>query len=206
LIQVNNSVVKEDNDRSIVISDTSYLGASNNGSFVSGDRNYVEDGLGSVTVVGTAAKAINNGITLGSGGTYAGEYQSGIIQVRGFGDWTNNTTPITMTTDRGLYITMPDDCVWYMKLMLTVGQISAGIDGNGVIEFNIQMTSSAGVLSVKDAIIVSENLETISGNFELGVDISGLTFAPQLLLKNSTYPQDNIFVGGQIIYNQYHYE
>ena len=206
LIQVDNAVVKENNDRSIVISDTSYLGADNNGSFVSGDRNYVEGGLGSVTVVGTTAKAINGGVTLGSGGTYAGEYQSGIIQVRGFGDWTNNTTPITMTTDRGLYITMPDDCVWYMKLMLTVGQISAGIDGNGVIEFNIQMTSSAGVLSVKDAIIVSENLETISGNFELGVDISGLTFAPQLLLKNSTYPQDNIFVGGQIIYNQYHYE
>ena len=206
LIQVNNSVVKENNDRSIVISDTSYLGASNNGSFVSGDRNYVEDGLGSVTVLGTAAKAINNGITLGSGGTYAGEYQSGIIQVRGAGDWTNNTTPITLTTERGLYITMPDDCVWYVKLMLTVGQINAGIDGNGVVEFNIQMTSSAGVLSVKDAIIVSENLETISGNFELGVDISGLTFAPQLLLKNSTYPENDIFIGGQIIYNQYHYE
>ena len=206
LIQVNNSVVKEDNDRSIVISDTSYLGASNNGSFVSGDRNYVEDGLGSVTVLGTAAKAINNGITLGSGGTYAGEYQSGIIQLNGFGDWTNNTTPITMTTDRGLYITMPDDCVWYAKLMLTVGQINAGIDGNGVVEFNLHLASSAGVLSVKDAIIVSENLETFSGNFEFDVDIIGLTFAPQLLLKNDTYPQDNIFVGGQIIYNQYHYE
>ena len=90
--------------------------------------------------------------------------------------------------------------------MLTIGQISAGIDGNGVVEFNIQMTASAGVLSVKDAIIVSENLETISGNFELGVDIVGLTFAPQLLLKNSTYPENNIFIGGQIIYNQYHYE
>jgi hypothetical protein len=206
LIQVDNAVVKENNDRSIVISDTSYLGADNNGSFVSGDRNYVEGGLGSVTVVGTSAKSINEGVTIGSGGSYAGEYQSGIIQVRGAGDWTNNTTPITLTTERGNYITMPDDCVWYIKLMLTVGQISAGIDGNGVVEFNIQMTSSGGVLSVKDAIIVSENLETISGNFELGVDIVGLTFAPQLLLKNSTYPQDNIFIGGQIIYTQYHYE
>jgi hypothetical protein len=68
------------------------------------------------------------------------------------------------------------------------------------------MTSSAGVLSVKDAIIVSENLETISGNFEFDVDIIGLTFAPQLLLKNSTYPENDIFIGGQIIYTQYHYE
>jgi hypothetical protein len=201
-----NNVVVSPNERTFVNGENNFVGGGNNGSIVSGTRNIVTSGLGSVTILGSSSKAINGGVTLGSGGTYAGEYQSGIIQVRGFGDWTNNTTPITMTTDRGLYITMPDDCVWYIKLMLTVGQISAGIDGNGVVEFNIQMTSSAGVLSVKDAIIVSENLETISGNFELGVDISGLTFAPQLLLKNSTYPQDNIFVGGQIIYNQYHYE
>jgi len=206
LIQVDNAVVKENNERSIVISDTSYLGSDNNGSFVGGDRNYVNDGIGAVTVLGTSAKSINEGVTIGSGGSYAGEYRSGIIQVKGAGDWTNNTTPITLTTERGNYITIPDDSVWYMKLMLTIGQINAGIDGNGVVEFNIQMTASAGVLSVKDAIIVSENLETISGNFELSVDIVGLTFAPQLLLKNATYPQDNIFVGGQIIYNQYHYE
>ncbi len=205
LIQADNSVVKEGNDRSIVISDTSYVGTNNNGSFVSGDRNYVEDGLGSVTVVGDAAKTINREVTIGSGGTYAGEYQSGIIQLTGSGDFTNDTTPITLTNS-GNYITMPDDCVWYAKLMLTVAQISAGIDGNGVVEFNLHLATSAGVLSVKDAIIVSENLETFSGNFQFDIDISGLTFAPRLLLKNDTYPQDNIFVGGQLIYNQYHYE
>lgn len=205
LIQADNSVVKEGNDRSIVISDTSYVGTNNNGSFVSGDRNYVEDGFGSVTVVGDAAKTINREVTIGSGGTYAGEYQSGIIQLKGEGDFTNDTTPITLTNS-GNYITMPDDCVWYAKLMLTVAQISAGIDGNGVVEFNLHLATSAGVLSVKDAIIVSENLETFSGNFQFDVDISGLTFAPRLLLKNDTYPQDNIFVGGQLIYNQYHYE
>lgn len=205
LIQADNSIVKAGNDRSIVISDTSYLGLENNGSFVSGDRNYINDNLGSVTVVGDAAKTINREVTIGSGGTYAGEYQSGIIQVKGEGDFTNDTTPITLTNS-GNYITMPDDCVWYAKLMLTVAQISAGIDGNGVVEFNLHLATSAGVLSVKDAIIVSENLETFTGNFQFDVDISGLTFAPRLLLKNDTYPQDNIFVGGQLIYNQYHYE
>ena len=201
-----NTVVQEPNERTFVNGDSIFVGGGNNGSIVSGTSNIVVSDLGSVMVLGTSARAINGGITLGGGGGYSGEYQSGIIQVRGSGDWTNNTTPITLTNERGNYITVPDDSVWYVKLMLTVGQINLGIDGNGVVEFNIQMTSSAGVLSVKDAIIVSENLETISGNFELGVDIVGLTFAPQLLLKNSTYPQDNIFVGGQIIYNQYHYE
>jgi hypothetical protein len=128
-----------------------------------------------------------------------------MIQLLGSGDFTNSTTPITLT-NFGNYITMPDDCVWYAKLMLTVGQINLGIDGNGVVEFNLHLATSAGVLSVKDAIIVSENLETFSGNFQFDVDIIGLTFAPRLLLKNDTYPQDNIFIGGQLIYNQYHYE
>jgi hypothetical protein len=201
-----NAVVQEINERTFVNGNNVFVGGSNSGSIVSGSSNIVVSDLGSVMVLGTSARAINQGVTLGAGGAYAGEYQSGIIQVRGAGDWTNNTTPITLTNEIGNYITVPDDSVWYVKLMLTIGQISAGIDGNGVVEFNIQLTSSAGVLSVKDAIIVSENLETISGNFELGVDIVGLTFAPQLLLKNSTYPENNIFIGGQIIYNQYHYE
>jgi hypothetical protein len=201
-----NAVVQEINERTFVNGNNVFVGGSNSGSIVSGSSNIVVSDLGSVMVLGTSARAINQGVTLGAGGAYAGEYQSGIIQVRGAGDWTNNTTPITLTNERNGYITVPDDSVWYAKLMLTIGQISAGIDGNGVVEFNIQLGASAGVLSVKDAIIVSENLETISGNFELGVDIVGLTFAPQLLLKNSSYPQDNIFIGGQIIYNQYHYE
>jgi hypothetical protein len=161
--------------------------------------------LGSVTVVGDAAKTINREVTIGSGGSYAGKYQSGIIQVAGSGDFTNDTTPITLT-NYGNYITMPDDCVWYAKLMLTVGQINAGVDGNGVVEFNLHLATSAGVLSIKDAIIVSENLETFSGRFQFDIDISGLTFAPRLLLKDDSYPQDNVFVAGQIIYNQYHYE
>jgi hypothetical protein len=172
---------------------------------VYGERNTVERQVSNSLVGGTDAKAINSGVTIGSGGTYAGEYQSGIIQLKGEGDFTNDTTPITLT-NFGNYITMPDDCVWYAKLMLTVAQINLGIDGNGVVEFNLHLATSAGVLSVKDAIIVSENLETFSGNFEFDIDISGLTFAPRLLLKNDTYPQDNIFVGGQLIYNQYHYE
>jgi hypothetical protein len=200
-----NAIVQETNERTFVNGNNIFVGGSNSGSIVSGSSNIVISGLGSVMVLGASARAINGGVTIGSGGDYIGEYQSGIIQLTGRGDFTNDTTPITLTNS-GTYITMPDDCVWYAKLMLTVGQINLGIDGNGVVEFNLHLATSAGVLSVKDAIIVSENLETFSGNFQFDVDISGLTFAPRLLLKNDTYPQDNIFVGGQLIYNQYHYE
>lgn len=200
-----NNIVIETNSRTFVNGDSNYVGGGNDGSIVSGRNNIVESGQGSVVVLGDSSKAINRGVTIGSGGTYAGQYQSGIIQLTGSGDFTNDTTPITLTNS-GNYITMPDDSVWYAKLMLTVGQINLGIDGNGVVEFNLHLATSAGVLSIKDAIIVSENLETFSGNFQFDIDISGLTFAPRLLLKNDTYPQDNIFVGGQLIYNQYHYE
>ena len=173
---------------------------------VYGERNVVTFGISNSLIGGSYAKAINSGVTIGSGGTYAGQYQSGIIQVRGNGDWTNNTTPITLTNERGSYITVPDDSVWYVKLMLSVAQIGAGIDGNGYVEFNLQISASAGAMTAKDKIIVSENLESMSGNFEIDVDIVGLTFAPQLLLKNSSYPENNIFIAGQIIYTQYHYE
>ncbi len=205
LIQVSNTIVSLNNNDTIALATNSFIGTSNNGSIINGTNHYVSDNLGSVNVLGSSSTVINSGVTIGSGGTYRGEYQSGIIQLSGSGDFTNDTTPITLTNS-GNYITMPDDSVWYAKLMLTVGQINLGIDGNGVVEFNLHLATSAGVLSIKDAIIVSENLETFSGNFEFDIDISGLTFAPRLLLKNDTYPQDNIFVGGQLIYNQYHYE
>lgn len=198
--------IKVSNTTTLIATPNNTISTNVLNTMVYGERNVVTSSVSNSLVGGTDAKALNTGITIGSGGAYSGEYQSGVIQMRGFGDWTNDTTPITITTDRGGYIIVPDDCVWYAKLMLTIGQINAGIDGNGVVEFNLHLASSAGVLSVKDAIIVSENLETFSGNFQFDVDIIGLTFAPQLLLKNDTYPQDNVFVGGQIIYNQYHYE
>jgi len=197
--------IKVNNNSTLISTPNNVINKSVIDTIVYGSRNVVERQVSNSLVGGIAAKAINRGITIGSNGTYAGEYQSGIIQVTGSGDFTNSTTPITLTNS-GTYITVPDDCVWYAKLMLTVGQINLGIDGNGVVEFNLHLASSAGVLSVKDAIIISENLETFSGNFEFDVDIIGLTFAPRLLLKNDTYPQDNVFVAGQVIYNQYHYE
>jgi hypothetical protein len=197
--------IKVNNNSTLISTPNNVINKSVIDTIVYGTRNVVERQVSNSLVGGTDAKAINRGITIGSGGDYAGEYQSGIIQLTGRGDFTNDTTPITIT-NTGIYITMPDDCVWYAKLMLTVGQINLGIDGNGVVEFNLHLATSAGVLSIKDAIIVSENLETFSGRFEFDIDISGLTFAPRLLLKNDTYPQDNIFVAGQLIYNQFHYE
>jgi hypothetical protein len=205
LIQVNNSVVKEDNDRSIVISDTSYLGANNNGSFVSGNRNYVEDGLGSVTVLGDSAKTINREVTIGSGGTYAGQYQSGIIQLNGFGTWTNSTTAIDLLSN-GTLITMPDNSVWYIKLMIVASHADGtGIDFGVTAEFNFNIQNSGGI-SLKNVTLVDTYSAGISGDMEVDMNISGSTFNPIVYLKNSSYPIPDVNITAQLIYTQYHYE
>jgi len=205
LIQADNSIVKAGNDRSIVISDTSYLGLENNGSFVSGNRNYVEDGLGSVTVLGDSAKTINREVTIGSGGDYAGQYQSGILQLNGFGTWTNSTTAIDLFSN-GTAIIMPDNSVWYIKLMIVASHADGtGIDFGVTAEFNFNLQNSGGI-SVKNITLVDTYSAGISGDMEVDMSITGSTFNPVVYLKNSSYPIPDVNITSQLIYTQYHYE
>jgi hypothetical protein len=202
-----NAVVKESNERIFVNGNNIFVGGSNSGSIVSGSSNIVVSDLGSVMVLGTSAKAINQGVTFGSGGNYAGEYQSGIIQVSGSGDWTNATTPITLTNDRNLYITVPEESLWYIKIMIVAAHADAitGIDVNITSEFNVHLAESGG-LSIKNITQVDSNVHSTTGDVELDLDLVGSTFAPMVYLKNSSYPLTDINIAAQIIYTQYHYE
>lgn len=173
-------------------------------SVIYGENNVVTRSVSNSLVGGTYAKAINRGVTIGSGGTYAGQYQSGIIQLTGSGDFTNDTTPITLTS-YGNYITMPDQSMWLMKVMCSIAQVGATIDITGSAEFNIHITRSGGI-SIKDSIVVTESIANTNGNFEIDFDIVSGTFAPQIYLVNSSYPENNFFISAQIIYTQYHYE
>jgi hypothetical protein len=170
---------------------------------VYGERNTVERQVSNSLVGGTDAKAINRGITIGSGGTYAGEYQTGFIQLTGSGDFTNSTTPITLT-NFGSYISMPNESMWLMKVICSIAQIGANIDSTGTCEFNVHIARSGGI-SIKDAIVVTESIANISGNFEIDFDIVSGTFAPKIYLVNSSYPETNFFISAQIIYTQYYY-
>ena len=202
-----NNIVIEPNERLFVNGDGNYVGAGNDGSIITGSRNIVTSGIGSVTVLGSSSKVLNDGVTLGSGGTYAGQYQSGIIQVRGSGDWTNATTPITLTTDRNSYITVPSESLWYIKIMIVAahGDAITGIDVNITSEFNVHLAESGG-LSIKNITQVDSNVHSTTGDIELDLDLVGSTFAPMVYLKNSSYPLTDINIAAQIIYTQYHYE
>ena len=174
---------------------------------VYGERNVVTFGIKDSLVGGSYAKALNDGLTIGSGGAYAGQYQSGIIQVRGSGDWTNATTPITLTTDRNGYITVPEESLWYIKIMIVAAHADAitGIDVNITSEFNVHLAESGG-LSIKNITQVDSNVHSTTGDVELDLDLVGSTFAPLVYLKNSSYPLTDINIAAQIIYTQYHYE
>jgi hypothetical protein len=152
---------------------------------VYGERNVVTFGIKNSLIGGAYAKAINQGVTFGSGGAYAGQYQSGIIQVRGFGDWTNATTPITLTTDRNGYITVPEESLWYIKIMIVAAHADSmtGIDVNITSEFNVHLAESGG-LSIKNITQVDSNVHSTTGYVELDLDLVGSTFAPLVYLKN----------------------
>jgi len=174
---------------------------------VYGQNNVVTFGIKDSLVGGSYAKVLNDGATFGGAGAYAGQYQSGIIQVRGFGDWTNATTPITLTTDRGGYITVPSESLWYIKIMIVAAHADAitGIDVNITSEFNVHLAESGG-LSIKNITQVDSNVHSTTGDVELDLDLVGSTFAPLVYLKNSSYPLTDINIAAQIIYTQYHYE
>lgn len=200
-----NNIVKDTNTRTFVNGNNNYVGGGNDGSIVSGNNNIVESGKGSVIVFGNSSKAINAGVTIGGDGTYAGQYQSGILQLNGFGTWTNSTTAIDLLSNR-MAITMPDNSVWYIKLMIVASHADGtGIDFGVTAEFNFNLQNSGGI-SVKNITLVDTYSAGITGDMEMDMNISGSTFNPIVYLKNSSYPIADVNITAQLIYTQYHYE
>jgi hypothetical protein len=158
-------------------------------------------------VLGSTSYVINSGVTIGSNGEYRGEMQNGLIPVWGKGDFTNDTTSITLLAYGSTYINMPDDSVWLVKLRLMVGQVGAVIDASVSGEYNLHVVQSGGVLSLKNVTTIDETAIDIDGNFVIDLDIVGSTFAITVTLDNATaYPYDVINISGQLTYTQYHYE
>lgn len=172
---------------------------------VFGQKNVVTRPVSNSLVGGTYAKAINRGVTIGGDGSYAGQYQSGIIQLNGFGTWTNSTTGINLLANRSA-ITMPNDSVWYIKLMIVASHADGtGIDFGVTAEFNFNLQNSGGI-SLKNITLVDTYSAGITGDMEVDMNISGSTFNPIVYLKNSSYPIPDVNVTAQLIYTQYHYE
>ena len=183
------------------------MGLGNDNSIVIGSGNRLDSGLDSVLVMGYNSSVINRGATIGSGGTYQGEMQNGLIPMWGKGDFTNSTTTISLLAYGTTYINMPDDSVWLGKLRVMVGQVGALIDASVSGEYNLHIAQSAGTISLKNVTTIDETTIDIDGNFVIDLDVVGSTFAITILLDNATsYPYDNINISAQFNYTQYTYE
>jgi hypothetical protein len=191
----------------LLVTDNNFVGSGNDNSIVIGSGNRLDSGLDSVFVMGYNSNVLNRGATIGSAGAYTGEMQNGLIPVWGKGDFTNDTTSITLLAYGSTYINMPDDSVWLVKLRLMVGQVGAVIDASVSGEYNLHIVQSGGVLSLKNVTTIDETAIDIDGNFVIDLDIVGSTFAITVTLDNATaYPYDVINISGQLTYTQYHYE
>jgi len=191
----------------LVVTDNNFVGSGNDNSIVLGSGNRLDSGLDSVFVIGYNSNVLNGGTTIGSAGAYVGEMQNGLIPVWGKGDFTNDTTSITLAAYGSTYINMPDNSVWLVKLRLMVGQVGALIDASVSGEYNLHIAQSGGTISLKNVTTIDETPIDIDGNFVIDLDVVGSTFAILVLLDNATsYPYNSINISGQLTYTQYHYE
>lgn len=190
----------------LVVSDNNFVGLGNDNSIVLGSGNRLDSGLDSVFVMGYNSSVINGGATIGSGGTYQGEMQNGLIPMWGKGDFTTSATTIRLLAYGTNFINMPDDSVWLVKLRVMVGQVGALIDASVSGEYNLHIVQSAGTITLKNVTTIDETAVDIDGNFVIDLDVSGSTFAITFVLDNgASYPYNNINISAQLNYTQYTY-
>jgi hypothetical protein len=191
----------------LLVTDNNFVGFGNDNSIVIGSGNRLDSGLDSVFVMGYNSNVLNGGATIGSAGAYIGEMQNGLIPVWGKGDFTNDTTSITLLAYGTNYINMPNESVWLVKLRLMVGQVGALIDASVSGEYNLHIVQTGGTISLKNVTTIDETAIDIDGRFIITLDVVGNTFAILVTLEDATsYPYDVINISGQLTYTQYHYE
>jgi hypothetical protein len=200
------NVIKSGTTDSIINSRNSVIGANNNNAIVTGANNVVADNLGSVVVDGKTADAINVGKTTGGNGSYAGEYQYGKMILSGKGYLVSGFTTMQILADNGAYIKIPDDCIWSVRLQITLAVVSGGITDTLSGEYAMSWQSIGGTCTEIGLNTLSE-ITTYSGmtiNFTNSPPFTGAMGLRFALSGYSSYPCD-IVVVGTLNYTQFSY-
>lgn len=208
LLQVPNNSVDYNNMHSIVGGMNNYLGANNDGSLVNGNKNFIAADLGAVNVQGSNASVINKGMTIGGGGSYSGEIQTGIVHISGSGNFTNNTTYINLQIEGTDSYNIPTDTMWVLKILLSGMQYGlSGIDGTITGEYNLHIVNRGTTVIFINATTIDETLDNMTGYLVWDVVITGETFYPRVkLVGSATYPENDIKLSALTTFTQYHYE
>ena len=185
-----------------------FLGTGNAGSIIIGDLNRLDNGLGSVLVVGNNSSVNNTGITIGANGSYQGQFQSGLLSLWANGFYYNSLNTIRLLENGITYMHIPDETVWNAKLHLLTVEHTGGIQSFIMGEYNLLIARTSGVIVLKSITLVDETAAYMDGNMNITLEDSGSgDFSLITTLENSTgYPFNNVSVTAQLTYVQYHYE
>jgi hypothetical protein len=201
-----NNDIQPLNDALLVNATNSVIESNNSGSVVSGTNHIVEANTGSVVVAGDSAAVKNTGSTTGVAGDYRGEFQYGKMGLQAKGNLPTSGSTIAIYVDGVDGCKMPDDCVWSVRVQLTLAIVSGGITDTLSGEYAFSWQSVAGVCSEVGNNTLSE-ITTYAG-----MSISFFNSSPSagtMTLRFSvtgapSYPID-VAVVGALNYTQYSY-
>ena len=203
------NTVRPTNILSIVSGTKNYLGYNNDNSLIVGKNLVINNNVGeSLFVTGSNASVINKGMTIGGGGSYSGEIQTGIVHISGSGNFTNNTTYINLQIEGTDSYNIPTDTMWVLKILLSGMQYGlSGIDGTITGEYNLHIVNRGTTVIFINATTIDETLDNMTGYLVWDVVISGETFYPRVkLVGSATYPENDIKLSALTTFTQYHYE
>jgi hypothetical protein len=203
------NTVRPTNILSIVSGTKNYLGDNNDNSLIVGKNLVVNNNVGeSLFVTGSNASVINKGMTIGGGGSYGGEIQTGIVHISGSGNFTNNTTYINLQIEGTDSYNIPTDSMWVLKILLSGMQYGlSGIDGTITGEYNLHIVNRGTTVIFINATTIDETLDNMTGYLVWDVVITGETFYPRVkLVGSATYPENDIKLSALTTFTQYHYE
>lgn len=203
------NTVRPTNILSIVSGTKNYLGDNNDNSLIVGKNLVINNNVGeSLFVTGSNASVINKGMTIGGGGSYSGEIQTGIVHISGSGNFTNNTTYINLQIEGTDSYNIPTDSMWVLKILLSGMQYGlSGIDGTITGEYNLHIVNRGTTVIFINATTIDETLDNMTGYLVWDVVISGETFYPRVkLVGSATYPENDIKLSALTTFTQYHYE
>ena len=201
------NTVRPGNDTSLISGIKNYLGDNNDVSLVVGRNLIVANNLGgNIVALGSAANVINKGMTIGGGGSYTGQVQSGIVHLFGTGDFTDNTTYIDLKIENVDSYNIPTNTIWILKILLS-GMQNTGADGTITGEYNLHIVNRSTTVLFINATTIDETFNNFTGYLVWDVVISGETFYPRVkLVGSATYPENNIKLTALTTFTQYHYE
>lgn len=201
------NTVRPGNDTAFISGIKNYLGDNDDASLIVGKNIVVKNNLGTNIIgLGSNADVINKGMTLGGGGSYNGQVQSGIVHIFGNGNFTNNTTYIDLKIEGVDNYNIPTNTIWVLKILLS-GLQNTGADGTITGEYNLHVINRGTTVLFINATTIDETFDNLTGYLEWDVVVSGETFYPRVkLVGSSTYPENNIKFSALTTFTQYHYE